>query len=69
FILRKDFKGAQFSLNDGISSHGDAQRRGFNLTGGMTGEHYSIAAGLDYNKYDATLGARRKFSKQQLYLS
>ncbi len=69
FILRKDFKGAQFSLNDGISSHGDAQRRGFNLTGGMTGEHYSIAAGLDYNKYDATLAARRKFSRQQLYLS
>jgi iron complex outermembrane recepter protein len=69
FILRKDFKGAQFSLNDGISSHGDAQRRGFNLTAGATGERYSIAAGLDYNKYDATLASRRKFSKQQLYLS
>ena len=69
FILRKDFKGAQFSLNDGISSHGDAQRRGFNLTAGATGDNFSIAAGLDYNKYDATLAARRKFSKQQLYLS
>ncbi|GAA0890067.1 TonB-dependent receptor [Rhodanobacter soli] len=69
FILRKDFKGAQFSLNDGISSHGDAQRRGFNLTAGNTGENYSIVGGLDYNKYDATLAARRKFSKQQLYLS
>ena len=69
FILRKDFKGAQFSLNDGISSHGDAQRRGFNLTAGNTGENYSIVGGLDYNKYDAVLGARRKFSKQQLYLS
>ena len=69
FILRKDFKGAQLSLNDGISSHGDSQRHGFNLTGGLTGDRYSIAAGLDYNKYDATLGARRKFSKQQLYLS
>ncbi len=69
FILRKDFKGAQFSLNDGISSHGDAQRRGFNLTAGSTGENYSIAGGIDYNKYDAVLGARRKFSKQQLYLS
>lgn len=69
FILRKDFKGAQLSLNDGISGHGDSQRHGFNLTGGLTGERYSIAAGLDYNKYDATLGARRKFSKQQLYLS
>ncbi|MDW2982861.1 MAG: TonB-dependent receptor [Rhodanobacter sp.] len=69
FILRKDFKGAQFSLNDGISSHGDAQRRGFNLTAGNTGENYSIAGGIDYNKYDAVLGKRRKFSRQQLYLS
>ena len=69
FILRKDFKGAQFSLNDGISSHGDAQRRGFNLTAGATGDNFSITGGLDYNKYDAVLGARRKFSKQQLYLS
>jgi len=69
FILRKDFKGAQLSLNDGISSHGDAQRRGFNLTAGNTGDNYSIVGGIDYNKYDAVLGARRKFSKQQLYLS
>lgn len=69
FILRKNYKGAQFSLNDGISSHGDAKRHGFNLTAGTTGERYSIAAGLDYNKYDETLAARRKFSRQQLYLS
>jgi len=69
FILRKDFKGAQFSLNDGISSRGDAKRHGFNLTAGTTGQRYSIAAGLDYNKYDATLGSERKFSRQQLYLS
>src|SRR6185437_14304629 len=34
FILRKDYKGAEFSLNDGISSHGDGQRRGFNFTVG-----------------------------------
>ncbi|ODT91862.1 MAG: TonB-dependent receptor, partial [Rhodanobacter sp. SCN 67-45] len=69
FILRKDFQGVQFSLNDGISSHGDSQRRGFNLTGGMSGDNYSIVGGLDYNKYDATLASRRDFSRQQLYLS
>ncbi|WP_040673471.1 TonB-dependent receptor domain-containing protein [Rhodanobacter spathiphylli] len=69
FILRKDFQGAQISLNDGISSHGDSQRRGFNLTAGATGDKFSIAAGLDYNKYDETLASRRKFSRQQLYLS
>jgi iron complex outermembrane receptor protein len=69
FILRKDFQGAQLSLNDGISSHGDAQRHGFNLTAGATGDKFSIVGGLDYNKYDAVLGKRRDFSKQQLYLS
>jgi outer membrane receptor protein involved in Fe transport len=69
FILRKNFKGVQFSLNDGISSHGDGQRRGFNLTAGQTGDRYSIVGGIDYNKYDAVLGSERKFSKQQLYLS
>ena len=69
FILRKDFKGVKFSLNDGISSHGDGQRHGFNLTGGTSGENYNIVGGLDYNKYDAVLGSQRKFSRQQLYLS
>jgi outer membrane receptor protein involved in Fe transport len=69
FILRKDFKGVQFSLNDGISSHGDAQRRGFNLTAGQTGDNFSLVGGVDYNKYEPVLGVRRKFSKQQLYLS
>ena len=69
FILRKDFKGVKFSLDDGISSHGDGDRRGFNLTGGTSGENYNIVGGLDYNKYDAVLGSQRKFSRQQLYLS
>ena len=69
FILRKDFKGVQFSLNDGISSHGDAQRHGFNLTAGQTTDNFSLVGGVDYNKYEPVLGVRRKFSKQQLYLS
>jgi iron complex outermembrane receptor protein len=69
FILRKDYKGAEISVNDGISSHGDGQRRGFNLTGGVTGDNFSVTGGLDYNKYDAVLATKRSFSKQQLYLS
>lgn len=68
-ILRKDYKGAEVSINDGISSHGDGQRRGFNLTGGLTGDNYSISGGVDYNKYDAVSTTRRGFSAQQLYLS
>lgn len=69
FILRKDYKGAEVSVNDGISSHGDGQRHGFNLTGGLTGDNYSLSGGIDYNKYDAVLTTRRGFSAQQLYLS
>jgi outer membrane receptor protein involved in Fe transport len=69
FILRKDFQGAEFTLNQGISSHGDAKRRGFDLTLGKSGDKYNIVGGLDYNKYDPVLGTARKFSKQQLYLS
>ena len=69
FILRKDYKGAEFSLNDGISSHGDGQRHGFNFTVGESGENGSIVAGLDYNKYDPVLTTKRNFSTSPLYLS
>jgi outer membrane receptor protein involved in Fe transport len=69
FILRKDYKGAEISVNDGISSHGDGQRHGFNLSGGLTGDNFSLSGGVDYNKYDAVLTTKRGFSAQQLYLS
>ncbi|HKR76659.1 MAG TPA: TonB-dependent receptor [Rhodanobacter sp.] len=69
FILRKDYKGAEFSLNDGISSHGDGQRRGFSFTVGDSGERGNIVAGLNYNKYDSVLATKRSFSAHQLYLS
>ena len=69
FILRKDFKGAELSVNDGISSHGDAQRHGGQFTVGASGEEGNIVAGVDYNKYSPVLATRRGFSSHQLYLS
>ena len=69
FILRKDYKGAEASINGGISGHGDGQRRGFSLTAGATGDNYNIVGGIDYNKYDAVLATKRKYSAHQLYLS
>ncbi|TAN05697.1 MAG: TonB-dependent receptor [Rhodanobacteraceae bacterium] len=69
FILRRDFKGAEISLNDGISSHGDGQRRGFSLTMGNSGDRYSLVGGLDYNRYDAVPGPRRDFATNQLFLA
>ncbi|GAB2551643.1 TonB-dependent receptor plug domain-containing protein [Rhodanobacter koreensis] len=69
FILRKDYQGAEASINDGISSHGDGQRHGISLTAGASGDRYNIVGGLDYNKYDAVLATQRKYSAHQLYLS
>ncbi|MEO8779521.1 MAG: TonB-dependent receptor [Rhodanobacter sp.] len=69
FILRKDYKGAEASINGGISSHGDGQRHGISFTAGASGANYNIVGGIDYNKYDAALASQRKFSANPLYLS
>ncbi|MHA6205070.1 TonB-dependent receptor domain-containing protein [Dyella soli] len=69
FILRKDYQGAELSLNDGISSHGDAQRHGGQFTVGASGDKGNVVAGVDYNKYSPVLATRRSFSSHQLYLS
>ncbi|WP_199100639.1 TonB-dependent receptor [Dyella sp. ASV21] len=69
FILRKDYKGAELSVNDGISSHGDGQRHGGQFTIGASGDDGNIVAGIDYNKYNPVLAPRRGFSSHQLYLS
>jgi len=68
-LLRHDFDGAEISLNDGISGHGDGQRHGLSLTMGHTGDRYNIVGGLDYNKYNAVPNSRRDFAAHQLYLS
>ncbi|HWU77967.1 MAG TPA: TonB-dependent receptor [Rhodanobacter sp.] len=69
FILRKDYKGVEASINGGISSHGDGQRHGLSIVGGLNGDNYNIVGGIDYNKYDAALASQRKFSANPLYLS
>ncbi len=68
-ILRKNFEGAEVSLNDGISSHGDGQRNGISIAMGHSNDKFSLVGGLDYNKYDEVPATRRDFSKAQLYLS
>ncbi|WP_267224710.1 TonB-dependent receptor domain-containing protein [Dyella silvae] len=68
FILRKDYKGAEVSVNDGISSHGDGQRHGAQFTVGASGDQGSIVGGIDYNKQDPVVATRRGFSSHQLSL-
>ncbi|WP_114238993.1 TonB-dependent receptor [Dyella sp. C9] len=68
FILRKDYQGAEVSVNDGISSHGDGQRHGAQFTVGASGDQGNIVAGIDYNKQDPVVATRRGFSAYQLSL-
>ncbi len=66
FILKKDYQGAQFSVNYGESDHNDGARKGYSFTFGQTSDKGSIMAGIDYNKTDAVLAANRKFSQNSV---
>src|SRR6185437_8862414 len=68
-FLRHDFDGAEVSVNDGISGHGDGQRHGLSITMGHTTDKFNLVGGINYNKYDAVPATRRDYSKAQLYLS
>ncbi len=61
-ILKKNYQGAQFSVDYGISDHDDGQRKGVHFLFGQTSEKGSIVAGIDYNKQDSVLQSHRKFS-------
>jgi outer membrane receptor protein involved in Fe transport len=67
FILKKNYQGAQFSANYGISDHSDGQRTGASFMFGQTSDKGSIMAGVGYNKYDGISSANRDFSKNALY--
>jgi outer membrane receptor protein involved in Fe transport len=69
FILKKDYQGAQFTLNYGRSKHSDGISKGYTFTFGQTSDKGSIMAGIDYNKTDAVLAANRKFSENAISLT
>ncbi|HEX5305885.1 MAG TPA: TonB-dependent receptor [Dyella sp.] len=63
FILKKDYQGAQFTLNYGQSGHADGRSKGYTFTFGQTSDKGSIMGGVDYNKTEAVAAANRDFSK------
>lgn len=67
FILKKNYQGAQFTLNYGISDRDDGERTGANFMFGQTSDKGSIIAGVDYNKFDGISSANRSWSKTALY--
>ena len=68
-ITRKNYQGAEFSTDYGISDHGDGARRGFSFTFGQSGEKGSIMGGIEYNKQDQILAGNRSFSKNAVSLT
>jgi outer membrane receptor protein involved in Fe transport len=69
FILRKNYDGATFTVNAGQSSNKDGDQKGYTFTFGHTTEKGSIMAGINYQKQDGVLSARRSFSQDALSLS
>jgi len=68
FIMRKDFQGAQVSVNYGESDRSDGAQKGFAATFGTSSDKGNIVAGIDYNHFDAVSSGNRDFSKYATYL-
>ncbi|HET9031680.1 MAG TPA: TonB-dependent receptor [Dokdonella sp.] len=68
FIMRRDYQGAEFSADYGISDRDDGQRQGGSFTFGQSTDRGSVVAGVNYNKTDAVSAAKRDFSVNALYL-
>ncbi|MEO8669923.1 MAG: TonB-dependent receptor [Tahibacter sp.] len=69
FILRKDYQGAEFSVDYGISDKNDGIRNGASFTIGHTTDKGSLMIGLNYNRQEEVLAKDRDFAAQALYLS
>ncbi|MGA8276611.1 MAG: TonB-dependent receptor plug domain-containing protein, partial [Rhodanobacteraceae bacterium] len=67
FIMRKDYQGAEFTGDYGISDKDDGERKGASITIGQTTDRGSVVAGLNYNKFDAVSAGARDFSRNALY--
>jgi iron complex outermembrane receptor protein len=69
FIMKKNYSGAQASVNYGVSGQGDGERQGVSVMGGQSGEKGNFAAGVEYNKFQAVPAANRAFSRNSISLS
>ena len=68
-ITRKNYQGAEFSADYGISDHSDGARHGYSFTFGQSSDKGSIMAGIQYNKQDEVLAGARKFSQNSVSLT
>jgi outer membrane receptor protein involved in Fe transport len=68
FITKKNWDGADVSVEWGQTGESDGERQSASLTLGSTGEKLSVLFGANYNKQEAVSASDRAFSANALYL-
>ncbi len=68
FITRKDYDGADVSVEYGQTDRSDGAHESVNLSWGATSDKASVMLGFNWNKQDAISAGDREFSKNALYL-
>lgn len=68
FIMRRDYQGAEFAFDYGISDKDDGERTGASFTFGQSTDRGSVVAGINYNNFDDVPAGNREFSASSLYL-
>ncbi|GFE78997.1 TonB-dependent receptor [Steroidobacter agaridevorans] len=68
FITKKNYEGAEVSVEYGQTGESDGESQTASLTLGSTGEKLSVLFGARYSKQDPVSAADRAFSANALYL-
>lgn len=68
FITKKNWDGADVSVEWGQTGESDGERQSASLTLGSTGDKLSVLFGANYNKQEAVSAGDREFSANALYL-
>ncbi|MCC6592542.1 MAG: TonB-dependent receptor [Xanthomonadales bacterium] len=69
FIFKRDFEGAIFDFNYGLSDRDDGERAAGSAVYGFTGDRGNAMFSINYNDQKAVLAQDRDFSAFALYLS
>ncbi|HWK74889.1 MAG TPA: TonB-dependent receptor [Povalibacter sp.] len=68
FITKKNWDGAEASVEYGQTGKSDGERQTASLSFGSTGDKLSVLVGGNYNKQEGVSAADRDFSRYALYL-
>ena len=67
FITRKNYEGADVSLDYGVSAEDDGARQSVGLTWGTVSDHGSFMLGANWNKQEEISAADREFARNAIY--